>query len=214
MADTKLKVMKRDSVGTNSNKKLRRQNLIPAVVYGKGEENLNIQVEEKELNRAYLDCGTSVILDLEYEGTTIPALFKEIVKHPYKNNYTHADFFRINMKEALRISIPIMLEGRDEIRVQPSILNQIISEIEIECLPSDIPEFAIVDVRDMQIGDSIMVKDLDIANNDKLQIHEDLEEIVCTLQEPREETVEEETEESAAEVPTVDETEKGEEGEE
>ena len=95
-----------------------------------------------------------------------------------------------------------------KLKVQPSVLLQVVNEIEVECLPADLPAETVVNVVDMQIGDSILVKDLDVANNSKIEIFVDLEETIATLQEPQEEVLPEEgSEEKSAEVPTVSETE-------
>ncbi|MDO5689838.1 MAG: 50S ribosomal protein L25 [Tissierellia bacterium] len=207
MADIKLQAQVREGKGKNKVDKLRAEQNIPGVIYGKGEENLAIQMIEKELHKAFLSAGSSVILDIVLDGKTIPVLFKEVQKHPYKNQYTHVDFYKINMKESLRLMVPVVLEGRDEIRLQPSVLTQHLNEVEVECLPSDIPQAAVFNVQEMQYGDTIYVKDLDIFADEKLTIHTDAEELVAALSEPREEAVEEDvSDEEMGEVPTVGET--------
>ncbi len=111
------------------------------------------------------------------------------------------------MNQKIRVTIPVVLEGRDNIKAQPSVIMQIIDSVEIECLPGDLPSEAVVNVVDMQIGDNMTVADLDIAGNDKIHIHVDPEEVVAVLSEPQEENLEETDEEVSAEVPTVAETE-------
>ncbi len=217
MADIKLNVELRDGIGKNKVNKLRADNVVPGVVYGKGEEPRTIAIVEKDLHKVYLSAGSSTIIDLVIGSETIPVLFKDVQKHPYKNRYTHVDFYMIDMKQSLRIQIPIVLEGRDDIVLQPSVLTQQLNEVDIECLPVDIPQSAVANVVDMQYGDQILVKDLDIFGNDKLTFWTDAEELVATLSEPREEEeIEEEIdgEIDAADVPTVGETEsEGEEAE-
>lgn len=217
MADIKLNVELRDGIGKNKVNKLRAENVVPGVVYGKGEEPRTISITEKELHKVYSSAGSSTIIDLVIDSETIPVLFKDVQRHPYKNRYTHVDFYMIDMKESLRIMIPIILEGRDDIVLQPSVLTQQLNEVDIECLPIDIPQSAVASVVDMQYGDQILVKDLDIFENEKLTFWTDPEELVATLLEPREEEEIEEdldSEIDAADVPTVDETEsEGEEAE-
>ncbi len=208
MADIKLNAQIREGLGKNKVDKLRVDQIVPGVMYGKGEENVNVQIIEKELHKAYMGAGSSTILDLVIDGKSVPVLFKEVKRHPFKNQYVHVDFYKINMKESLRLMIPITLEGRDEIRLQPSVLTQQLNEVDVECLPSDIPAAAVVNVADMQYGDQIYVKDLDIFANEKLTFHTDENELIATLSEPKEVVEEEEvTEEMSAEVPTVGETE-------
>ena len=137
-------------------------------------------------------------------------LIKEVQRHPFRDEVLHIDFQGVRMDEAIRLLVPVVLVNRDEIRVQPSVLLQMLDEVEIECLPGDIPAQAEVDVQNMQIGDVITVADLDVAKNDKVTVLINEEEPVASLSEPQEEVISEETEEetSAADVPVVGEKEK------
>ena len=210
-----LNVSKRDKVGKNNVDKLRLEKRIPGILYTKGEESVPVQVVEKELVKAFDEAGTSTLIDLNLDGDVKKVLFKEVQMHPFKNQILHFDAYAVNMKEKLRLSIPVVLLNRDEIHVQPSVLLQHLDEVEVECLPDSLPSTAEVDVENLEIGDTLLVKDLDVASEEGIDVLTDLEEAVCTLQEPREEEIpeEEEGEETAdaADVPTVDETEEEEE---
>lgn len=210
-----LNVSKRDKVGKNNVDKLRLEKTIPGILYTKGEESVPVQVVEKELVKAFDEAGTSTLIDLNLDGDVKKVLFKEVQMHPFKNQILHFDAYAVNMKEKLRLSIPVVLLNRDEIHVQPSVLLQHLDEVEVECLPDSLPSTAEVDVENLEIGDTLLVKDLDVASEEGIDVLTDLEEAVCTLQEPREEELpeEEEGEETAdaADVPTVDETEEEEE---
>lgn len=213
----KLKLNLRDGKGKNKVDKMRRDSMVPGVVYGNNKEPRNVTVVEKELVKIIEEAGTSNIIDVDLDGETFKVLFKEIQNHPFKNKVLHFDMFEVNMTEKIRVSIPVVLEGRDEIRVQPSILFQHLDEVEIEVLPGDLPSDAIVNVVEMQIGDTYTVADLDIAKNDKIEILTEMDTAVATLSEPKsEEQIDEELAgdtETSAEVPTVDETEAKEEEE-
>ncbi len=210
-----LNVSKRDKVGKNNVDKLRLEKTIPGILYTKGEESVPVQVVEKELVKAFDEAGTSTLIDLNLDGDVKKVLFKEVQMHPFKNQILHFDAYAVNMKEKLRLSIPVVLLNRDEIHAQPSVLLQHLDEVEVECLPDSLPSTAEVDVENLEIGDTLLVKDLDVASEEGIDVLTDLEEAVCTLQEPREEEIpeEEEGEETAdaADVPTVDETEEEEE---
>lgn len=193
MADIKLAVEQREVTGKNKVDKLRQEKLIPGVIYQKGEENLNVQMLEKDFVKVLEDAGTSALVDLELgSDKTITVLIKEYQKHSFKNRYLHVDFQTVRMDEKLRLMVPVVLLNRDEIRLQPSVLMQLLEEVEVECLPGDIPQQAEVNVENMQYGEVLTVADLDIASNDKLEILTDKEETVAALHEPREE-VEEDT---------------------
>lgn len=213
----KLKLNLRDGKGKNKVDKMRRDSMVPGVVYGNNKEPRNVTVIEKELVKIIEEAGTSNIIDVDLDGDSFKVLFKEIQNHPFKNKVLHFDMFEVNMTEKIRVSIPVVLEGRDEIRVQPSILFQHLDEVEIEVLPGDLPSDAIVNVVEMQIGDTYTVADLDIAKNDKIEILTEMDTAVATLSEPKsEEEIDEELAgdtETSAEVPTVDETEAKEEEE-
>lgn len=207
MADTiTLALTKREVVGKNKVDKIRREGLVPGVIYSKGSEASQVTVAQKDLVKAYELMGTSNIFEINVDGEKSMVLFKEIQKHPFKNQILHFDLYLVDMSEKLKVTIPVVLEGKDDIKVQPSNLIQVIDEIEVECLPIDLPSEAIVNVTEMQIGDVKEVKDLDIANNDKIEIFVDLNEAVATLQEVQE-VEEEEISSDAASVPTVEETE-------
>lgn len=210
MADIKLNASKREGLGKNKVDKIREEKLVPAIIYKRGEDNIPVQIEAGEFDKVFKEAGSSTLIDVLVDGEKHVAIIKDVQRHPFKNIVLHADFQTIRMDETIRISVPIILEGRDEIRLQPSVLNQILSELEIECLPGDIPEEVSISVVDMDFETPIYVKDLEIFGDDKITIHHEEEDLVATLSEPQEVEEEEETDEEemdAADVPTVDETE-------
>lgn len=217
MADLNLQAQKREAVGKNKVNKLRQQSIIPGVVYAKDEENLNVQITAKDFESILSKAGTSTIINLEVEGEEVPVLIKSYQTHPFKSEFLHVDFQKINANEVIRVNIPVVLHGRDDIKIQPSVLIQNIDNIDVECLPKYIPQTAEVNVSDMQIGDTFTVADLDVAKIDDVTLLIEEDELVCSLQEPQEEVNEndlEGEEVDADEVPTVDETESDENTEE
>ncbi|MBU5313225.1 50S ribosomal protein L25 [Tissierella carlieri] len=184
MTAIKMQIQKRTESGKNLVKKIRKDNIIPAVVYSRGGETASVSVDSAEFLRVYKSAGSSSLLSLELEGETIPAIIKEIQRHPVKNQILHVDFQKLNMDEKVRMTVPIVLVNRDSIKLQPSILMQLLDQIEIECLPTDIPNGAEVDVENMDFTTPMLVKDLDIANNENITILRELEDVVCTLTQP------------------------------
>lgn len=193
MDKIKLTASKRDSYGSNAVKKLRKEELVPGVLYQRDEETVNVQVLAKELDRVISEAGTSAIVDLDLEGTNRKVIVKDYQRHPYKNMFLHVDLLGVNMNEALKVSIPVILLNKDNIHVQPSVLNQPLTEVEIEALPADIPAQIEYDVEFMELDASIYVKDLDI-DTEKVTVLTDEEELVATLSEPQEIEEEEELE--------------------
>lgn len=215
MAEIVLQAQKREATGKNKVNKLRNEELVPAVIYAKGEENINVQVTSREFEKVLKKAGTSTIITLDFGGEKKDVLIKAYQNHPFKNIFLHVDFQAINQNETIRVQVPVVLVGRDDIRVEPSVLVQNIDVVEVECLPRYIPQTADVEVSDLQIGDNRTVADLDIAKVDDITILLEDDEVICSLQEPNEEEIPEEGEEAdAAEVPTVDETEETETSEE
>ncbi|MGO3751918.1 MAG: 50S ribosomal protein L25 [Peptoniphilaceae bacterium] len=209
MSEMKLNLVKRDEKGKNKVDKLRENQMIPGVIYSKGNEAMPISALEKDLIKVYHHAGTSNIVSVNIDGNEQKIIFKEIQKHHYKNRILHFDMYLIDMSEKIRVSIPVVLEGRDSIKVQPSVLLQLIDEIEIECLPGNLPSEAIVNVEDLNYGDSVTIADLDIAKDNDITFTIDPSEPVATLQEPREEEMSDKPDEiveADIDVPTVAET--------
>ena len=207
MNELKLNAQLRDVKGTGASRQLRRENIVPAQLYQRDKENVNLQVVAKELDKIIAEAGTSTIISLVIDGEDHKVLIRDYQRHPYKNQYLHVDFLGVNLDEKLRVSVPVVLLNRDDIYVQPSVLMQHLEEIEIEALPMDIPSQVELDVQTMEYDDTFYVKDLEVVNDDKVEVLTDLEEAVVTLSEPVEENLDEEVEDvDAADVEVIGES--------
>lgn len=207
MNELKLNAQLRDVKGTGASRQLRRENIVPAQLYQRDKENVNLQVVAKELDKIIAEAGTSTIISLVIDGEDHKVLIRDYQRHPYKNQYLHVDFLGVNLDEKLRVSVPVVLLNRDDIYVQPSVLMQHLEEIEIEALPMDIPSQVELDVQTMEYDDTFYVKDLEVVNDDKVEVLTDLEEAVVTLSEPVEEDLDEEVEDvDAADVEVIGES--------
>ncbi|WP_416335325.1 50S ribosomal protein L25 [Anaerococcus sp. DFU013_CI05] len=216
MADLVLNANNREVTGKNKVNKLRAEELIPGVVYAKGEDNLNVTVTSRDFDKILRQAGTSTIITLDVDGENKDVLIKDYQTHPYKNQYLHIDFQAINQNETIRVSVPVVLLGREDLKVDQAVLVQNLDTIEVECLPKYIPQTAEVDITEFEIGDNRTVADLDIFGNENITILEEEDEVICSLQEATEEEISEDEEAEdvdAANVPTVEETEDGEEAE-
>ncbi|MBP2070252.1 MULTISPECIES: 50S ribosomal protein L25 [Anaerococcus] len=207
MADLVLNANKREATGKNKVNKIRQEELIPGVIYAKGEDNLNVQFTAREFDKILRQAGTSTIITLDIDGDKKDVLIKDYQTHPYKNQYLHVDFQAINQNETIRVNVPVILLGRDDLDISDSVLVQNMDNIDVECLPKYIPQTAEVDITDFQIGDNRIVADLDISKNENIIVLAEEDEVVCSLQEVTEEVIPEDEEADAADVPTVDETE-------
>ena len=209
MANLVLQAEKREAIGKNKVNKLREKELIPAVVYAKDQENINVEVTSRDFEKVLRQAGTSTIITLDIGSEKLDVLIKAYQTHSFKNQFLHVDFQAIDQNETIRVQVPVVLLGRDDIRIEPSVLVQNIDVVEVECLPKYIPQTAEVEVSELEIGDNKTIADLDIFSDENITVLEEEDAVICSLQEPTEEEIPEDEEEAAdaSEVPTVDEDE-------
>lgn len=208
MSSYKMTVQSRDKVGSNKVNKLRNEHLIPGVIYKQGEETRNVQIDEKDFLQVFRKAGTTSVIDLTFDGETHSVIVKDLQKHPVRNEVLHIDFQELDMNVKISVNVPVNLINRNEIRLQPSVLTQLLNEVEVECLPGNIPNTADLDVKDMDFVTPLLVSDFDIAKDENIEILMDYDTVVCTLSEPEEEEEEELDEEldedvDAGDVPVI-----------
>ncbi len=160
----------------NHARRVRVAGLIPAVVYGAGQPSVAVTVDPKVITKIlYTGSGHNTIFDLNLEGS--PASKVMIVdwqNEPIKGKLLHIDLKRIAMDRAMRVSIPVQLTGTAVgVKNEGGVLTQILHEVEVECLPGNIPEHIEVDISDLAMNASILVKDLPHAENLKFLSAED-----------------------------------------
>jgi large subunit ribosomal protein L25 len=161
----------------NAARRVRVKGKIPAVVYGAQQEAIAIEVDPKQIQRIlYSESGHNSIFDLEIAGSTAKtkAMIVDWQNEPIKGTLLHVDLKRIALDKAIRVEVPIQLMGIPAgVKLQGGILDQVLREVEIECLPGDIPSHIDVDVSALNIGDSIRVADLPHTGNLKFLTEED-----------------------------------------
>ena len=215
MAAIKIQVEKRTGLGKNKVDKLRQGDFVPGVIYGKNRETEHIQVDRRIFEKVYRSAGMSTLIDLELDGNVAPVLIKEVQEHPFKRQYLHVDFQELNMDETVKLTIPLTLVGRDNIESKEGILIQQLDEIEIECLPRDIPQSIEVDVSHIDFNTPVFVSDLDIFTNEDIVVFREADDVIASLIEPTSEEeleeLDEEIEEVDADVPVIGEEESDEE---
>jgi len=172
MKAVKLEAKLREGTGKGYAHKLRRMGLVPAVVYGAKETSLSLELDAKAMHR-FLSTqeGENVIIDLEVAGAK-PSLKKAVVKEvqldPVSGRILHVDFLHISMTEKIKLHIPVHLSGTSTgVKNQEGILQHTLRELEVSCLPADIPEAIDLDITELGIGDSIHVRDISL---DKVEI--------------------------------------------
>ncbi len=163
MKEVSLVASPREAVGKGAARRVRARGYIPAVVYGPEIEPLPIAVDERAFRAAFKSAGGSAIYNLEVNGKVSKVIVREAQRDPITDRITHLDFHAISMKKPLHLSIPIRFVGTPRgVKTEGGIMQTVLRELEISCLPSDIPEYIEVDVTDLGIGDSVHVRDLSV----------------------------------------------------
>ena len=168
-----LKANIRATVGNGPARRLRQAGQVPAVLYGPKTESVLLSVNKSDLDLA-LKQGRSgqIILNLVVQDNgetyTRPAMIKELQLHPLSRNYLHIDFYEIDLDRKITLGIPIVTVGSSVGVERGGVLQIIRRELEVECLPFEVPESIQIDITDLDMGDSIHVKDISMAGEVEL----------------------------------------------
>ena len=206
-----LKADKRTVLGSKV-KQLRRKGLVPANLFGKTIESQSIQVNSVDFNRVYKEAGeTSLIwISVEGEEKERPTLVTSVQFNPVTGNKIHVDFHQVNLKEKVTANVPVEIIGESAlVASNGAVLSQSLNEIEIEALPTEIPESITFDISTLKaIGDHLLVSDAKVSSD--VEIKTDLDQMVVSLQELQKEEEPLVSEETAE---TIEDSEKPAEGE-
>jgi large subunit ribosomal protein L25 len=159
-----LKTTTRKTTGNGPARESRRNGFIPAVLYGPGKESVMLSVGKKELEKVIRKGNISqVLLNLFIEddnNSKRTAMIKEFQTHPVTQNFLHVDFYEVSMDRKIRLNIPIVTKGMAKGVELGGVLQIVRRELEVLCLPGDIPESLEVDISNLDIGDAIHVQDI------------------------------------------------------
>jgi large subunit ribosomal protein L25 len=191
-----LEAKTRDSVGTATSKKIRRDKGIPAVVYG-DIKNSNIVLDANEVAKQVKDSGFySNVIKLTLGEETIDVILKDLQRDPRKSNITHMDFFAVDKNKAVIVNVPIMFINEETcvgVKMGGGMISHIQSELEVSCLPKDIPENITVDIAELEIGHSVHLSEIKMPANVVLAtpVDDEHDSPVVSCYEPKAEKVEE-----------------------
>jgi large subunit ribosomal protein L25 len=211
---TKLVVANRDRLGSAESRRLRKEGLVPGVLYGSGEP-VAICVEERELRRALTGAGgLHSILDVEIDGkgSTHASILKEYQVDPVRGGVTHVDLQEVRLDQAITASVQVQLLGAEDapgVR-EGGVLSQPLREVNVEALPLEVPEHLELDVSGMEIGGTLRISDL--AAPEGATLLDDPETVVATVTAPTRVVEPEPTEEELAAMEAEAEAAEGEEG--
>lgn len=181
-----LKAVLRQGKGKEYNKRLRAGAVVPAVVYKKGRDAITLQIDNRNLLKALRSgAGENAIIRLHIDGAVKEkertVMIKEVQRDPVKDNFLHVDFHEISLTEVLHVQVRISAKGEPiGVKQEKGVLQHVLWEVEVECLPASIPEKIEVDISALKIGDAIYVKDIVLPEG--VRILEDPEAVVFTVE--------------------------------
>ncbi len=185
-----IKVEKREAIGKNASRRLRRQGWIPAVLYGEGTFNIPLAVQKKDIiSILKSETGENTIFRVVFDSKTQEAMIKELQVDPRTDELLHVDLIKISMDKAIRVSVPLLLQGDPVgVKAEGGFIDFMTREVEVECLPGDIPENIKVDITGLHLHQSIKVGD--IQSPPGVKVISDPAAVVVVISVPRVEEVE------------------------
>lgn len=162
MSNPKLVATTGRPTGSAASRRLRAEGHIPAVLYGGGMSPLSLTVERRNLRVALSGpSGTNTLLALEVDGTSYPAVVKEIQRHPVRRTVSHVDFMAVNMNVEITVAVPVQLSGESKAaQAVGGIVDAAADTIEVVCMPGNIPSEIVVDITSLVPGEVIRLSDI------------------------------------------------------
>ncbi len=175
--NTKLKIESRENAGTGPARALRRENKVPAIVYGTGKENQTVACSHKELfKEMHLAGFFTKIFTLEGSGEPIRAIVKALQLHPVTDQPLHVDFLRVNKDSRIDVAIPVHFINQEKSPgiKKGGILNIVSHVLHLICSPDHIPESITIDLAGLEINHSIHIQDIPLPEGAKIRGHQDM----------------------------------------
>ncbi|MCG8541877.1 MAG: 50S ribosomal protein L25 [Clostridia bacterium] len=169
----------RDRVGSSASNRVRSNGYIPGIVYGYNTEPKTIQLDRNELNSIIRNYGANVLLDLKVDGEVITSMIKELQRDPIYREIIHVDFQSISFDKPIQATVPITLIGRQGVEDNYSTIQHQLREINIECLPQNLPESIEISVKDLAFGQPIKIGDVEFAQ--EFTVLNESKEVIVSL---------------------------------
>jgi large subunit ribosomal protein L25 len=197
-----IKAEPRTLQGTGASRRLRREGKVPGIVYGGSEPAVTIELDHNALfHHLRNEKFHASILTLKLDGGTEQVLLRAVNMHPFKLQVQHIDFQRVSAKEKIHMKVPLHFvnaEASPAVKVSGGIISHVANELDVRCLPADLPEYIEVDLSKLEINDSIHVRDLALPNGVELMLRGQENPPVATAQVPKAAIEEEEAAAAAA----------------
>lgn len=189
--ETTIDLELRDESGKGSSKKLRKMGRIPGIVYGKGKKSVSVSIDPLRLMEILTsETGENTLFSMIIAGKKekSTAMIKEFQKDPVTDDIIHADLIMIDIKKSIEVDIPIHLEGTPAgVKDQGGILDFIVREVKVTCLPTEIPESITLDVSPLSIGQHLSISDIQVEK--EVKILDDPERTIVVVSPPKVEEV-------------------------
>jgi large subunit ribosomal protein L25 len=213
MPEVSLRAQTGRSTGSRESRRVRKTGSVPAIVYGKGTEPVSIAVDAHDLHVVlHTEAGANALINLEIEGgATLLTMARVIERHPFRNEYRHIDFVTVSLDEIVTAEVAIHFEGTPIGVINGGVFSPQRTHVVIEALPTAIPSAIVLDVSDVEIGDSLRIADLPVIEG--VTYAEDPEAVVMSVTTLAAEVVEEPEEELEGEGEELAEGEEPAEGE-
>ena len=201
----------RKAQGTGASRRLRRSGKVPGIVYGGAQGAVNIELDHKELYRNLTnEKFHASILTLKLESGAEQVLLRAFDMHPFKAQVQHVDFQRVSKDKKVHMKVPLHFVNAEKsqgVKEQAGVVSHVLNELDIVCLPDDLPEFIEVDLIELSVGKSVHARDLVLPKGVESTLHKDENPVVATCILPalivEEEAVTAEAVPAAADVPTT-----------
>lgn len=203
--DYQISAEPRAESGKSASRRYRREGKIPAVVYGAQKDNVSLLLDHREIfHNLEMEGFHSAVIKINVGRNVEQAILRDVQMHPTKEKVMHVDFQRVSATEKLHIQVPIHFLGEEEapgVKTEHGIMSHMINEVDVSCLPADLPEYLEVDVSGMNLGDSVHLSDIKVPEGVELTalLHEGEDQVVATVYAPQIDAEAEELEEAAAE---------------
>ena len=175
----------RSETGKNVSRRLRDRGMIPGVLYAAGKEAVSVSVSPREIGKILKSAsGENTLFDLDLGGARRKVILKEFQREPLRGKLLHADFYEVALDKPLQVSVRVELEGTPVgVKLQGGIVDFVTRELEVECLPADIPERIAVDISGLELGRHLRVSDLSLG--DRLTVLAEPDVVIAHVVLPR-----------------------------
>ncbi|KPK31568.1 MAG: 50S ribosomal protein L25 [Betaproteobacteria bacterium SG8_40] len=202
MATIEVNAMARSVQGTGASRRLRKTGKVPAIVYGANEQAQVIELDHKAIMMQLREeAFHASILAMNIEGKKQNVLLRDVQMHPWKKEVLHIDFQRVDANQKIHMRVPLHFVNEEVgpgVKLGGGVINHVMTEVEVSCLPADLPEFLEVDLASLELGDSIHLSEVNLPKGvESVQLTRGDDSVVVSVQVPRVAAAEEGAEQAA-----------------